>query len=291
MCAISAAAVCVGISGDNDTTVKWSYVMNKKPRVEKYILISVIIGIILFSPGCGDSDNPARQKELLIYCGITMIKPMSEIARIIGKQEKCKIIITKGGSGNLLKSIRVNKVGDLYLPGSNSYIKTAIEEKLVGDTVFVGYNKAAIMVQKGNPKGITAKLDNFTSKDYYVVIGNPDSGSIGRETKKILDKKGIFEKVQDNARVITTDSKDLFLVLKRKEADIVINWYAISTWDENVSYVDVLPIDEKYAAKKKLIIGLLVTSKYPGIAGKFMEYAGSEKGRAIFNKYGLYDVK
>ncbi len=265
--------------------------MNKKLCVKKYILIGVVAGTVWFSPGCSDSDNPAQQKELLIYCGITMIKPMSEIARIIEKQENCKIIITKGGSGNLLKSIRVNKVGDLYLPGSDSYIKTSIKEKLVVDTVFVGYNKAAIMVQKGNPKGITAKLDNLTSKDYYVVIGNPDSGSIGRETKKILDKKGIFEKAQDNARAITTDSKDLVLVLKRKEADIVINWYATSTWDENVSYMDVLPIDEQYAAKKKLVIGLLTTSKYPEIAGKFMEYAGSDKGRAIFNKYGLYDVK
>jgi ABC-type molybdate transport system substrate-binding protein len=32
-------------------------------------------------------------------------------------------------------------------------------------------------------------------------------------------------------------------------------------------------------------------SKNPEIAKKFSELAASEKGRAIFGKYGLYDVK
>jgi molybdate transport system substrate-binding protein len=241
-------------------------------------------------PGCS-RKRPEKKKELLIYCGITMIKPMSDIARIIEERENCTIIITKGGSGNLLKSLKVNQVGDLYLPGSDSYIATCLEEGLVSDTAFVGYNKASIMVQKGNPKQITADLDNLRKKDYYVVMCNPGSGSIGRETKHILEQKGIFEEVMANARELTTDSKRLVAVLKEKQADIVINWYATSVWEENARYIDVLSIDEKYAKKEKLVLGLLKTSKYPEIARKFMEYAASEKGRELFTRYGLYEVK
>jgi molybdate transport system substrate-binding protein len=252
------------------------------------VLLFALVGIFTIM-SC--SKGIEEKKELLIYCGITMIKPMSDIARIIEEQENCRIIITKGGSGNLLKSIKINKVGDLYLPGSDSYIKTCLQENIVTDTVFVGYNKAALMVQKGNPKGITADLSNLTSKEYSIVIGNPDSGSIGRETKKILEKRGIFQEVAANALKMTTDSKELVRVLKDKEADLVINWYATSTWAENVSCVHVLGISEKYARKKKLVIGLLRTSKYPEIARKFMEYAASEQGQELFRKYGLYDVK
>ncbi|MCP3672453.1 MAG: ABC transporter substrate-binding protein [Gammaproteobacteria bacterium] len=60
-------------------------------------------------------DEPVvdARKELLIYCGITMIQPMSEIASIIERQEGVKISIIKGGSGNLLRSIRFNAAGDL----------------------------------------------------------------------------------------------------------------------------------------------------------------------------------
>ena len=249
-------------------------------------LLAMVMSVTLVS-GCKKAEAPESQKELLIYCGITMIKPMAEIAQIIEQQEGCKITITKGGSGNLLNAIKVNKVGDLFLPGSDSYIKTCQEENLVTDTAYVGTNRAAMMVQKGNPKGITADLDNLVRKDLYVVICNYKTGSIGKETKKILDAKGIFDAVQENATELTTDSKRLFLLLKEKQADLVINWFAVSTWDDNPDYVDVLEIDEQYASRKKLVLGLLTTSQYPDLAKKFMDYASSEDGRAIFEKYGL----
>jgi len=134
-------------------------------------------------------------------------------------------------------------------------------------------------------------LGNLASPDYYVVICNPNSGSIGRETRKILERAGIFDQVSRNASQLTTDSKDLVNVLRNKEADLVINWYATSTWPDNQPYVDVLSIDEQYAFKKKLVLGLLTFSKHPDIARKFMAYAASEKGKTLFEQYGLFDVK
>ena len=265
-------------------------VMKKMRHYVIFILLVLLTGAWILVPGCSKTTTE-KKKELLIYCGITMIRPMAEIAKIIEEQEDCRIIITKGGSGNLLKSLKVNKAGDLYLPGSDSYIKTCLEEDIVSETVFVGYNKAALMVQKGNPKHITGDLDNLKLKDYYVVICNPDTGSIGKETKKILERKGIFEEVQANACELTTDSKKLSKVLKEKKADVVINWYACSVWEENKPYIDVLSIDEKYAEKKKLVLGLLKTSKHPETARKFMEYAASDKGRELFKEYGFYDIK
>ena len=251
----------------------------------KIILFNFIF-LFIFC-GCESKKLEKSKKELLIYCGTTMMKPMMEIKKIIEKQEDCKIIITKGGSGNLLKALKISKLGDLYLPGCDSYIKKCKEENLVTDTVFVGYNQAAIMVQKGNPKNISGNLANFTNKNLFVVIGNPESGSIGKETQKILQKKGIFEDALKNARLLTTDSKKLFQVLKDKEADLVINWYAVSTWKEHKTAVTSIKIEEKYAEKKKLVIGLLKSSKYPKIARKFMDYASGEKGSKIFSKYGL----
>lgn len=262
-----------------------------------YVVVTVVVlAAIVFCAavayrGPAEANATAGEKELLVYCGITMIKPMSEIARAIEEQEGCKIIITKGGSGNLLRAIKVNKLGDLYLPGSDSYIKTCQEEGLVSETVHVGYNKAAIMVRKGNPKSISNDLKNLPSPDHYVVICDPNSGSIGRETKKILERAGIFDQVLGNVSQLTTDSKDLVNVLRNKQADLVINWYATSTWPENEPYVDALAIDGQYASKKRLVLGLLTCSKHSEIARKFMAYASSEKGRALFQKYGLFDVK
>ncbi len=237
--------------------------------------------ILLCFPGCsGNTTEPAR--ELLIYCGVTMIKPMTELGNLLQQQEKCRIIITKGGSGNLLKSIKANQLGDLYLPGSETYIKQCKKEGLVTESVQVGSNKAVMMVAKGNPKNIPADLMALASPKYYVVLGNPSSGSIGRETKKILVRRGIFDEVLENVKDLTTDSKDLIRAFREKSADLVINWYATSTWPENAPYVDVLPIAPQYASEKRLVLGLLATSKYPDLAKKFMALASGKTGQAIF---------
>jgi molybdate transport system substrate-binding protein len=230
------------------------------------------------------------KNELLVYCGITMIQPMSQIASIVEQRENVKISILEGGSGDLLDSIRFNQIGDLYLPGSESYIEQSIAEGLVSRTVHVGYNKAAMMVREGNPKSIPASLDAFKDPDLYIVIGNPDSGSIGKETEKILSAANMYEEVMRGARELTTDSKRLISVLKKGEADLVINWYATSTWEGNAPYIDAISIDESLAKKKRLILGLLTTSKHPDIASRLMDYAASEQGQQIFDRYGLYQI-
>jgi molybdate transport system substrate-binding protein len=271
--------------------------MKGRQNMRRYVL--VLLTIVLLSAavlsGCGGSNQSAQaggaQKELLIYCGITMMQPMQEIANVVEEQENCKITILPGGSGDLLEKLKEDQKGDLFLPGSDSYIKTAEEELLVDETVHVGYNKAALLVQEGNPKGIPADLDSLLNEEYVVVIGNPDSGSIGKETRKILTNKGIFEMVMERNPEVRPESEELMQALADKEADLTINWYAVSTWSENASKVDALPIDEQYAQPKKLVLGLLKSSENPDLARKFMEYAASDKGRELFNKYGLYDIE
>ena len=258
--------------------------------MKQFSIFIIIISLFLFACNSNENNtnNNTEVKELLIHCGVTMAKPMLEIAKIIEEQENCKILITTGGSGNLYKSIITNKIGDLYLPGSKKYIEDGNKEKIITEEVFVGINKVTIMVQKGNPKNIGANFESLTNKDYRIVIGNPNSGSIGKETKKILEKIGVFDEVKNRAEYLTTDSKDLIQALKNDESDIIINWYATSTWDENRNQVEVLSFENEVITEKELYIGLLLYSQYPEIAKKFMEYASSDEGIAIFKKYGLY---
>ncbi len=256
----------------------------------KFFFIVFSTALILFS-SCKSSTPPKPPPEkILIYCGITMVKPMLEIADIIESTENVDITITKGGSGNLMKSFLYSKTGDLYLPGSDKYYQILEKEHpgVIIETSLVGYNKAAIMVQKGNPKKITNDLKNFTKKQYAIVIGNPNSGSIGKETERIFNKKGIYNEVLKNTMRLTTDSKDLVKALCEKEADLVVNWYAVSTWDNNKKCMDVIEIEPSIAKNKKLILGLLKYSKNKEVARKIMEYASSEKGKAVFKKYGLF---
>ncbi len=230
-----------------------------------------------------------EKKELLFYIGITMIKPVNELAKEFEKEHNCTIKILQGGSQDLYESIISSKTGDLYLPGSVSYRNKHLEDGILLDGTFVGYNKVALVVKKGNPLGIKADLNELSNPKYRVVLGNEKSGSIGKKTKKVLDNFGNYEDAILNTVYLAPDSRNLTKAISSGEADLVLNWYATTFWDDNKSFVEPLVIDEKYAKKAKLVFNLLQTSKNKSLTKKFMDYAASTKGREIFYKYGFLD--
>lgn len=251
---------------------------------KKYLLALLLINIFLFN------NLFAKEKPtLLIYCGITMVKPITEMAKIMEKKHNIKIKITQGGSKDLYDSLKYSKKGDLYLPGSDSYRTRNLKDGYLLDGEYIGFNQAAIFVKKNNPKKIK-NLDDLLNPNNATVLCDSNSGSIGRMTKKILLKyKGaqFFEEVYDNSVEIGTDSRNLNNALIVDKADMTVNWRATAFWDENSKHIDIVEIEEKYSPKKKLIINLLSFSKHKDMAREFMKFTASNEGQKIMRKYGF----
>ena len=257
-------------------------------RLSKYLLFSTLTCILCVS--CRDQAAEAPMKrEILIYCGITMAQPIQEIAEIIEESHNCIVKIIKGGSGSLYRAILENKVGDLYLPGVPSYMHTCLDEGLVSRSVKVGVNRAAMIVRAGNPLGLTANLKHFTDKQLRIVLASAESGSIGRETKQILQAANIYADVKVNTLFFTTDSKNLTRTLRNDEADLSINWAATAYWKENRNDIEALFLDSYTAQPRLLLLGQLKYAAFPDIAGAFIDYAVSAQGQAIFQKYGFIE--
>ncbi len=257
-------------------------------QLHNIIIIFVLLLSFFTLNGCTNQDPPEPiKKELLIYCGITMTRPMRKIADRIEQQENCIIKIIKNGSDNLYRSIKINQKGDLYLPGSESYIEKCLLEKLVTETVSVGFNRAVFIVAKGNPLNISGNLNSLLNPDYRIVLGTSDSCAIGKETKRVLTQAGIYEQVISQTLYLTSDSADLIKAIADNKADLVVNWYATATWPGNREVMDVLLLDEDMVLPHKLILGLLSFSRQPEIARRFMKLASSPEGREIFADYGF----
>ncbi|MBM9521195.1 substrate-binding domain-containing protein [Desulforhopalus vacuolatus] len=264
-------------------------------RVKKALVLFLSFCLALSLTACnqGDGDSVSAKstsKKMLFYIGITMVRPVSILAERFEQlhtDENLEIVIVQGGSQDLYNSITSSQQGDLYLPGALSYRKNNVHEGFLTDFQFVGYNRAAIVVRKGNPKNIPANLGIFTSRDVRSILCNPESGSIGQETKNVLTEFGNCQEAFANAAFLSTDSRKLNKELRDDNADVTINWRATAFWDDNSKYLDVLPIDETYAKKKMLVFNLLSTSKYPELARQFMAYAASEGGRRVFYTYGF----
>ena len=256
-------------------------------RAKIFVLLGLWVS--LFAGISGAADN--AKGEYLLYCGITMVRPMTEIAQVFEKRENVKIVISQGGSEDLYQSAKKSGVGDWYLPGEPTYRDKHQAEGLLGDFAKVGYNQMALMVQKGNPKQVKGNPKELLRKDLVAIIGNVDSGSVGKETKDILDQVGIYSQVVKAAGFLSPDSRSLMNAMKKKEADVAMNWRAVGYFPDNAAVVDVVDLDPKLAKPQALLLIQLKSTRNPGVARKFMDFVAGDEGQAIFRRHGFLDNK
>jgi len=243
---------------------------------------------MLFVSGCERASlEETAPEELLIYCGTTMAHAIRELADLFEQREHCLIKIIKDGSGSLRQSIRINQVGDLFLPGSEIYIEKCRAEGMVSESKSVGFNRAVLIVAKGNPLHISADLNNFINGKYRTVLGAPESGSIGKETKEILSTQNMYDKAAAQALFLATDSKDIEKSIEENQADLTINWYAATLQEGKISAVDIIRMDDSVVPPHLLSIGLLETSHHPELARRYMALACSAEGQAVFARFGF----
>jgi molybdate transport system substrate-binding protein len=251
-------------------------------------LVALLLAGVL--GGCeGPAEPQADRPELLVYCGITMVLPMTEIGRVLEREKGVRVVMSQGGSEDLYQALKDSRKGDLYLPGSASFRDQYLGDGLLGDFVELGYNQAALLVPKGNPKGLTADLHQLADPRLSVALCNPESGSIGKETKSILERAGLLKSAFDNTALVATDSRNLNRALKEGDADLILNWRATAFFPENRGHIDVIDLDPALAVPKKLVLNLLAFSPQPEAARRFMEIAASPQGQAIFRRYGFMD--
>ncbi len=220
-----------------------------------------------------------------------MIRPMTEIGKNFEKRENAKITLAQGGSEDLYQSAKKSGQGDLYLPGEPTYRDRHLAEGLLGEFVNVGYNQMALMVQKGNPKQVKPDPREMLRKDLVTIIGNAESGSVGKEAKDILDKLGIYPKVIRHAAFLVADSRSMVNAMKKGDADLTMNWRATGFFADNATALDVIDLDPKIAQPQALLLNLLNFSTHKELSRRFMAYASGDEGQAVFRKHGFLDNK
>lgn len=253
-------------------------------------LLTSILALNLGLTGCTPQEDLSKQPDtdLIIYSGITMVRPLSVLVKEFEQQHNVNIAIKQGASGYLYKTLKEEQKGDIFFPGSDSYRKKHHSDGILKDYKLVGFNRIALVIAKGNPKKLTNELNQLKDPNLSVVLSSPESGAVGKNAKLLLDKANITREVFDNTTYFTTDSHRIFNAIKKGHADIALNWYATTKWPETVDYMDAILLPNEIAKPKRLELNLLSFSQNPELALKFMEFAGSEHGLQTFAEFGFF---
>jgi molybdate transport system substrate-binding protein len=253
-------------------------------------LRAVFLFILLFSlaiTGCSKSKN-----DLVVFAGAGLIKPMDACVKNFEKMEKVKIQVHYGGSGEIFGMLATGQYCDVLIPGAAKYTEDAIkngwlDKKSVKKMVL---HVPTIIVPAGNPAKITG-LKDLTKKGVRVAIGDPKGPAIGRVTKKLLKKNGLWKDIQKNVTVKGPTVNQLVIYPALKQVDAAIVWEDITAWAEDKDKVQTVAINKKNNIIKTIPTGLTTRSKNPVLAKKFNDYISSAEGIAIWQKWGFKPCK
>lgn len=254
-------------------------------------LLLVFLVLLLGGPEALLAGSSREDRtELLLYCSIILLPPISEMARSFERQEGVRITINQGGSEDLLLNLESSRQGDLYIPGFDDYCRREAVSGLISDSRVIGYNQLALVVPKGNPQRLKGDVRLLQRRDLAVVIGHEEISSVGKATRRLLESLGIYREVVENAVYLGTDSRHLTSALKRGEADVVLNWRATALFAENRNALELLDLDPQLAKPQPIRICRLTTSRHPELADRFMRLAEGPIGQGILRRHGFYDA-
>jgi ABC-type molybdate transport system substrate-binding protein len=198
----------------------------------------------------------------------------------------------KGGSitiGNL----RITLKPDIYTDGKNSMDKLA---ELFSRTAAYASNNLAIMVQKGNPKGVQS-LNDLAKANIRVSMPNPEFESIGKRIEEAYVKAGgeslrktIMEnKVKDSSTFLTQihhRQTPMRIMYNQSEAAPV--WYSEAYYQRMIKHpVDMVEIPANENITATYVAGQLKNAPHKQAAKDFMNFLVSPTAKAIYKKYGF----
>lgn len=226
--------------------------------------------------------------ELFVYCAAGMTLPVEAATKNFEREVDISVQLQFGGSGTLLNNLQVAKHGDLYLAADMTYIEIAREKGLLDEAIPLAKFRPVIAVRKGNPKNIKSVAD-LLRDDVIFAIANPSAASIGKVTKKVLEKTGQWEAVRQATKVATGTVNDIAAAIVLKSVDAGIVWDAIVRQDAD--HLDMITTPEFDAAEMEITAGVLKTCQHPAAALKYLRYLQApDKGQREFGRFGYKQI-
>ena len=235
------------------------------------------------SDGSGVNGD-APQRPLMVYCGASNRAVMEAIKTDYENETGSTLEIQYGPSQTLLSSIEVSRLGDLYLPADDSYLRMAHEKGLIKEQLMIGRQQGVVAVKKGNPKSIRS-FNDLLQDDLRLVQANPDSAAIGNITRQVLQKQGLWEKL-DSATIayratVTEVANDILI----GAADAGLVYDAMLHTYPDLEYVELSELSD---ASSAIGIGVVSVTKQPQRALHFARYVSArDRGRKRYNEYGF----
>lgn len=241
----------------------------------------VFLGMLAagFAGGCGGGSAD----DLTLFCGAGIRPPVADLIETFEREHGVTIAADYAGSEVLLSRLKLSRQGDLFMPGDQHYLDLAQAEGLVTRAVPVCYFVPTILVRKDSPFEIEG-LRDLLKPGVRLGLGDAEACAIGIQSKKIFEKNGIpWAEVEKNLEFASATVNELGIQIETGALDAVIVWDATAAYYAAHGREVPIPLDQNVVST--VPIGILAFTRNAGLAQSFVDFATSERGRAVFRRH------
>jgi molybdate transport system substrate-binding protein len=236
------------------------------------------------APAPDGSGTPALRGELTVFAAASLTDAFGELAEIFEDDHPdVDVLLNLAGSQQLAGQVLEGAPADVIATASDEPMTRLAEGALLdGDPIRFASNRLAIVVEPGNPLGITdlADLADLADDALVLVLAAPEVPA-GRYAAEALRDAGVTV-APDSLEV---DVRGVLGKVALGEADAGIVYRSdVLAAGEAVTGID-LPADVDVVARYP--IAVLAAAPNPDAAVEFLALVRSERGRAVLAAAGF----
>jgi molybdate transport system substrate-binding protein len=245
-------------------------------------LAAVLAAVALALAGCGGDEPPggssAAPGELKVFAAASLTAPFTELGeRFTAAGGGTKVTFNFAGSQALATQVQQGAPADVLASADTTNMDKVRDQ--VGAPQPFARNLLAIVVEKGNPRGVRT-LGDLASSDLKVVLAAEEVPA-GRYAKQVLDRAGVRVQPvsqEDNVKAVVTK-----VSLGEADAGIVYVTDVTAGGDE-VEGVDI-PEDENVVATYP--IATVKATRAQDQAQAFVDLVLSTEGQRVLEEHAF----
>ena len=195
----------------------------------------------------------------------------------------------------VMGNLRITVKPDIFM-GGKERVEALEKEGWFDETAPYAQNRLAIMVERGNPGNIKS-LPDLGRDEVRVSMPDPKIEDIGKKIiesyrkagGESLERKIMEEKVKNGTTIITQiHHRQTPMWIMRRLADAGPVWYTEAYFQQMIGNpIDMVEIPENENSTSTSIAARLKGAPHAQAALDFLAFIRSEKGQAIYKKYGF----
>ena len=233
------------------------------------------LGLTVALGACGSTADDDR---ITVLAAASLTEAFGELADAFGEANGNEVVFSFAGSSSLAGQVLGGAPADVIATADDEAM-ARLGETLAADPVVFATNRAAIVVEAGNPLGITSLAD-LADPSMVVVLCGP-AAACGRYAREVLDLAG----VEVTPSSLEETPKAVITKVALGEADAGIVFASdIVTAPSSVTGIEI-------AAAFNIIadypIAAIADAPNPAGAQAFIDFVISPAGREILERNGF----